>query len=75
MKRPTILEPTKSTTDIELIYQGYEIDEVPVLMKNREFGESMHGGIVKPIKYMFKMFYYIIMVFFNNLTGRKVVAK
>lgn len=60
---------------IELIYHGYEIDEVPVLMKNREFGESMHGGIVKPIKYMFKMFYYIIMVFFNNLTGRKVVAK
>lgn len=55
---------------IQLIYQGYSIDEVPVQMKNREFGESMHGGIIKPIKYMFKMFYYIIMVYVDNLTGR-----
>ncbi len=62
---------------IELIYQGYEIDEIPVIMKNREFGESMHGGIIKPIKYMFKMCYYILMVFLNNLTGhrRKAVIK
>lgn len=60
---------------IELIYQGYSIEEMSVQMKNREFGESMHGGIIKPIKYMFKMFYYIIMVFFNNLTGKKKVKK
>ncbi|WP_270508018.1 glycosyltransferase family 2 protein [Eubacterium limosum] len=60
---------------IELIYQGYSIEEISVQMKNREFGESMHGGIIKPIKYMFKMFYYIIMVFFNNLTGKKKVKK
>lgn len=60
---------------IELIYQGYDIEEISVQMKNREFGESMHGGIIKPIKYMFKMFYYIIMVFFNNLTGKKKVKK
>ncbi|MDD4508600.1 MAG: glycosyltransferase family 2 protein [Eubacteriaceae bacterium] len=56
---------------IQLIYQGYSIDEIAVKMKNREFGESMHGGIVKPVKYMFKMFYYIIMVYFNNITGKK----
>lgn len=60
---------------IELIYQGYSIDEVPVKMKNREFGESMHGGVVEPMKYMFKMFYYIIIVYFNNLTGRKRRSK
>lgn len=60
---------------IELIYQGYSIEEMSVQMKNREFGESMHGGIIKPVKYMFKMFYYIIMVFFNNLTGKKKVKK
>ncbi len=60
---------------IELIYQGYDIEEISVQMKNREFGESMHGGIIKPIKYMFKMLYYIIMVFFNNLSGKKKVKK
>ena len=52
---------------IQLIYQGVTIDEVPVQMKNREFGESMHGGIIKPIKYMIKMCYYIIIVFATNL--------
>lgn len=60
---------------IELIYQGYSIEEISVQMKNREFGESMHGGIIKPIKYMLKMFYYILVVFFNNLTGKKRVRK
>lgn len=52
---------------IQLIYQGVNIDEISVEMKNREFGESMHGGIIKPIKYMIKMFYYIIIVFATNL--------
>ena len=60
---------------IQLIYQGYSIDEVSVKMKNRESGESMHGGIVKPAKYMFKMIYYIIVVFFNNITGMKKVRR
>lgn len=55
---------------IQLIYQGYTIDEIPVQMKKREFGESMHGGIIKPIQYMVKMFYYIIVVYFNNLFGK-----
>lgn len=44
-------------------------------MKNRETGESMHGGIIKPAKYMMKMFYYIMVVYINNLTGRKKVKK
>ncbi|MBC3796741.1 glycosyltransferase family 2 protein [Acetobacterium tundrae] len=55
---------------IQLIYQGVTIGEIPVEMKNREFGESMHGGIIKPIKYMIKMFYYIIIVFATNLYGK-----
>lgn len=55
---------------VHLIYQGITIDEISVEMKNREFGESMHGGIIKPIKYMMKMFYYIVMVYFNNLLGK-----
>lgn len=60
---------------IELIYKGYTIDEISVQMKEREFGESMHGGIIKPIIYMFKMVYYILVVFFNNITGKKKVQK
>lgn len=55
---------------ISLIYKGVTIDEIPVKMKNREFGESMHGGIIKPIKYMIKMVYYIIIVFATNLFGK-----
>lgn len=58
---------------IELLYQGYTIDELAVEMRQREFGESMHGGIIKPIKYMFKMFYYVLLVFFNNITGKRSV--
>lgn len=58
---------------IDLIYQGYNIEEISVQMKNRELGESMHGGVLKPIKYMFKMFYYIIVVFFNNATGKRKI--
>ena len=33
----------------------YKIEEVSVKMRNREFGKSMHGGIVAPIKYMIKI--------------------
>ncbi|MEG0826581.1 MAG: glycosyltransferase family 2 protein [Bacilli bacterium] len=60
---------------IQLIYQGYTIDELSVKMKSREMGESMHGGIVKPIKYMLKMFYYIMVVFLNNLFRKKGTKK
>lgn len=60
---------------IELLYSGCSIDELSVEMKNRETGESMHGGIVKPAKYMMKMFYYIFAVYINNITGRKKVKK
>ena len=36
---------------IDMIMQGYKIEEESIKMRNREFGESMHGGIIKPIKY------------------------
>ena len=42
---------------IEMLLSGYTIKEVPVKMRLRETGESMHGGIIKPIKYMINMFY------------------
>lgn len=51
---------------IEMLYRGYQITEVPVAMRSRESGESMHGGIVAPIKYMVNMFYSIFFVFLQH---------
>ena len=51
---------------IEMLLMGYKITEVPVKMRLREAGESMHGGIIKPIKYMINMFYTIVFVLIQN---------
>ena len=48
-----------------MLMNGYKIEEVSTKMRLREAGESMHGGIIKPIKYMINMFYTI---FFLILT-------
>lgn len=34
---------------------GLRVQEIPVQMYERESGESMHSGILKPVWYMFKM--------------------
>lgn len=51
---------------IEMLREGYTIVEVPVKMRLREAGESMHGGIIKPIKYMINMFYTIIFIIIST---------
>lgn len=56
---------------IEMLYKNYKIKEVPVKMRNRETGESMHSGILKPIKYMISMFYTIVLIVIKNVGGRK----
>lgn len=56
---------------IEMLLEGYKIEEVSVKMRNREFGESMHGGIIKPIKYMIVMLYTIVIIILNKLLGRR----
>lgn len=56
---------------IEMLLEGYDIQEVSVKMRNREFGESMHGGIIKPIKYMIEMLYTIVIIILNKLGRRK----
>ncbi len=56
---------------IEMIMNGYKIVEVPVEMRLRENGESMHGGIVKPIKYMINMFYTIFFIIIQNIGWRR----
>ena len=56
---------------IDMLYKGYEIKEVPVRMRLREAGESMHGGVIKPIKYMFSMMYTIVLIVIKNIGGRR----
>lgn len=57
---------------IEMLMNGYKIEEVPVKMRLREAGESMHGGIIKPIKYMINMFYTIFFIIIQNIGVKKV---
>jgi len=51
---------------IEMLLLGYKITEIPVKMRLREAGESMHGGIIKPIKYMINMLYTIVFIIIQN---------
>lgn len=51
---------------IEMLREGYKIKEVPAKMRLREAGESMHGGIIKPIKYMINMFYTILFIIIST---------
>lgn len=57
---------------IEMLRAGYKITEVPVKMRLRKSGESMHGGIIKPIKYMINMFYTIFFVIIQTPVKKKV---
>lgn len=60
---------------IEMLLEGYKIVEVPVKMRLREAGESMHGGIIKPIKYMIDMVYTIFFILIQNSGSKKKVSK
>lgn len=53
---------------IEMLQEGYKIEEVSVKMKLNDQGTSMHGGIIKPIKYMINVMYSIVFIL---LRGRK----
>lgn len=56
---------------IELLYSGFNIEEIPVKMRLRKFGESMHGGILKPIKYMISILYTICIIILRNAFRRR----
>lgn len=47
---------------IEMLLSGYRVEEISTKMRLREVGESMHGGIIKPMKYMIDMFYTIFFI-------------
>ena len=57
---------------IDMLLQGYKIKEVPVKMRIRENGVSMHSGIIKPMKYMIEQFYTCIIIMLKNLGKKKV---
>ena len=57
---------------IEMLLQGYKIKEIPVKMRLRENGVSMHSGIIKPIKYMIEQFYTCLVIFLKNIGKRRV---
>ena len=51
-----------------MLLNGYRIEEVSVKMKENDEGKSMHGGIIKPIKYMINVMYNIMFIL---IRGRK----
>ncbi len=60
---------------IEMLKKGYNIVEIPTKMRLREAGVSMHGGIIKPIKYMIEMFYSIFFILISTPRQKKVDNK
>lgn len=46
----------------DLLLSSYKIEEIPVEMRINEQGVSMHGGIIKPIKYMIEVTYSVILI-------------
>jgi len=59
----------------EMILSGYKVRDVAVIMKEREFGESMHSGLLKSGKYMIKMIYSLILMIFRFPRHRRIVIK
>ena len=56
---------------IEMLLLGYKIKEIPTKMRIREAGESMHGGIIKPIKYMITQMYECVILVIKNVGKRR----
>ena len=54
----------------KMILDGYKVEEVSCMMKARTDGTGMHAGIIKPIKYMVKNIYSIILITIGNVFKR-----
>lgn len=61
----------------EMLFQGYSITEIPVSMRERKFGESMHSGIYKPLAYMIKMAYSLLLMIikYRSKRNQKVLGE
>jgi len=60
---------------LEMLLCGYKVHEVSVKMRLREAGESMHGGIIKPISYMINMCYAVLFVFLQYFGFRRRIKE
>lgn len=49
---------------------NFNIEEVPIRIESRNYGESMHGGL-KPISYIYKMLLSIIIIFLSYKFKRR----
>lgn len=49
---------------LQMLLLGFRIEEIPAMMHLRTQGESMHSGL-KPVIYMFRMFFSVLGVFFR----------
>jgi glycosyltransferase involved in cell wall biosynthesis len=58
---------------IEMLLRGYKIVEIDVKMRQREFGVSMHSGVIGPSKYMVEMLYSILLLLLrkNSFSAEK----
>jgi hypothetical protein len=50
---------------IMMIWEGFRIVEVPISIRERKSGKSMHNGI-KPLIYFLKVFLSILIIIFRN---------
>ena len=56
---------------VRMILEGYIVEEVSCVMLERTDGVSMHAGIIKPIRYMIKNIYSILLIGVNWIFRRK----
>ena len=56
---------------IEMLMKNYKIVEVPVKMKKRTSGKSMHAGFIGPIKYMTTQLYSCVIIFIKFIGRTK----
>jgi len=51
---------------IAMFKRGYSIEEIPVSMRPRRAGKSMHDGIIGPVKYVAVMLYSVLLILFKR---------
>ena len=55
---------------MEMLLNDYKIAEVQVNMRQRQFGHSMHSGVLNPFKYTIKVMYSIFIIIIKYLPMR-----
>lgn len=60
---------------IMLHYERFRIKEIPVTMNANKENRSMHGGVLKPAYYVFKMCLSIVVTYLRELDRRRMSKK